>query len=85
MRKILGLSSLALLSGCALFEPAAKPAPAAVAVCPPVVTYTMEFQAAAGAEMAMLNQLGLAPHVRQMIGDYGAERDRLRACKPPAP
>jgi hypothetical protein len=35
----------------------------------------------AGAAGGLMRLRGLAPHVRQMTGDYGTERDRLRACK----
>ena len=48
-----------------------------VAVCPPVVEYSWEFQARAAEELAVL------PHgtaAAQMMGDYAAMRDQARAC-----
>ena len=48
-----------------------------VAVCPPVVEYSREFQARAAEEMAMLPD-GSA--VVEMMGDYAVMRDQVRAC-----
>jgi hypothetical protein len=69
------LAVLLLLGGCSILE--AKPS--AVVNCPPVVSYSAAFQAAAAAELKTAG-----PHVQQMVADYGNERDRLRACREPA-
>lgn len=61
---------LLLLSACA-------PAPA-VNACPPVKPYSAEFQLVAAAELEAIKST--APHVAEMITDYGAERAMLRAC-----
>jgi hypothetical protein len=49
-----------------------------VAVCPPVVEYSGEFQTRVAEELAMLPD-GSA--VVEMMVDYAAMRDQARACK----
>nr|WP_114964684.1 hypothetical protein [Alkalilacustris brevis] len=48
-----------------------------VAVCPPVVEYSREFQARAAVELAMLPD-GSA--IVEMMGDYAVMREQARAC-----
>ena len=64
------LMALLLLSACA-------PAPV-VSACPPVKPYSAEFQSQAAAELEAIKYT--APHVAEMITDYGTERAMLRAC-----
>lgn len=47
--------------------------------CPPIVAYSPDFQHQAGDELAEIK--GIAPHIAQMIVDYGAERKALRTCQ----
>ena len=62
-----------LLTGCATsgFDPGG------VAVCPPVVEYSREFQARAAEELTALPD-GSA--VVEKMGDYGVMREQARAC-----
>ena len=66
----IGMSSL---SGCATegFEPGD------VAVCPPVVQYSREFQARAADELAPL-PVGSA--IDEMLNDYAVMREQARTC-----
>lgn len=59
------------LVGCSLFTSQ----PSAVAVCLPIASYSRAFLSAFAAE-----EPSAGPHVQQMLRDYLAERDRLRAC-----
>lgn len=63
-----------LLTGCATagFESGG------VAVCPPVVEYSREFQEQAAEELALLPE-GSA--VAEMLSDYAVMREQARACK----
>jgi len=47
-------------------------------VCPPVVEYSVEFQARAAKELQMLPDRSA---VAQMIGDYAVWRELSRACE----
>jgi hypothetical protein len=49
-----------------------------VAVCPPVVEYSGEFQARAADELALLPE-GSA--IVEMLGDYAVLREQSRACR----
>lgn len=60
------------LSACSLFASQ----PSAVAVCLPIASYSPAFLSAFAAEEA-----AAGPHVQQILRDYLAERDRLRACR----
>ena len=51
----------------------------AAAVCPPVVAYPAEFQAAAAADVDALPE-GSA--VAVLLSDYAVMRDQSRACRP---
>ena len=51
----------------------------AAAVCPPVVEYGAELQAAAAAEVETLPE-GSA--VAVLLSDYAVMRDQARACRP---
>lgn len=44
--------------------------------CPPVVTYTEEFQEQASQELP-----NAGPAVQQLVNDYGAARDAARVCQ----
>lgn len=46
--------------------------------CPPLKQYSAQFQAAAAAEYEKVELQ--APHLMQMIDDYGVTRDAIRAC-----
>jgi hypothetical protein len=73
MRHII-LLGLLLVGGCmsTKLEPV-------VQSCPPLVTYNHGFQAATAKELKAI--AGEAPHVAQMITDYGAERRALATCQ----
>ncbi len=62
------------LSGCATGGSETTP----VAVCPPVVEYSAEFQARAAEELALLPG-GSA--VVEMLSDYAVMREQARACR----
>ncbi|TXH35323.1 MAG: hypothetical protein E6Q98_16150 [Rhodospirillaceae bacterium] len=49
--------------------------------CPALVDYPPEYQEAAADELRQLKQANHAPHIRQMITDYGAERKALEKCQ----
>ena len=49
-----------------------------VAVCPPVVEYSREFQARVAEEIALLPD-GSA--IFEMLGDYAVMREQARACR----
>ena len=49
--------------------------------CPALVNYSPEFQSAAAAELRALSKANHAPHIRQMVTDYGAERKALEKCQ----
>lgn len=57
---------------------AAKCERGAVVTCPPLKGYSAAFQAAAAAEYEMVEKT--APHLVQMIDDYGVSRSAIRAC-----
>lgn len=63
-----------LLSACAT---AGSEAPA-VAICPPVVEYSREFQARAAAELDLLPERSA---IAEMLSDYAVMRDQARACR----
>jgi len=63
--------ALLWLAGCG---PAISEGP----ICPPVVPYTAEAQARAADEMAALPPGAVLP---EMLADYAALRDQLRACR----
>lgn len=52
--------------------------PKAAITCPPLKQYSKAFQAAAAAEYEAVEKT--APHLVQMIDDYGVSRDAIRAC-----
>lgn len=52
--------------------------PGAVITCPPMKQYSKQFQEQAAREYELV--LKIAPHLTQMIDDYGVERDAIRAC-----
>jgi hypothetical protein len=63
-----------LLAGCTT---AGSEAPA-VAICPPVVEYSREFQARAAGE---LDYLPAGSAIEQMLADYQVMRDQARLCR----
>jgi len=65
---------MSLLSGCATGGSEAR----AVAMCPPVVEYSREFQARAAEELGLLPE-GSA--IVEMLADYSVMRDQVRACR----
>lgn len=67
--------SIVLLVGCVSDN--AKTA--IVQNCPPLKTYSADYQAAAADELLAMGDR--FPHVSAMIVDYGAERAALRACQ----
>lgn len=70
MRHMLALIALAaVLAACK---------PGAVITCPPLKGYSAEFQAAAAAEYEAVEKI--APHLVQMVDDYGVSRRAIRAC-----
>lgn len=52
--------------------------PKAAITCPPLKQYSKEFQAAAAREYAAIE--AAAPHLVQMVDDYGVSRAAIRAC-----
>ncbi len=52
--------------------------PRIVAVCPPVVEYSREFQARAAEELGMLPDRSA---IAEMLSDYAVMRDQARACR----
>ncbi len=50
--------------------------PGAGVTCPPLIPYSKAFQRAAMAELDAIK----APHLEQMLNDYGVTRDAIRAC-----
>lgn len=62
-----------LLTGCATGSSEHR----TVAVCPPVVEYSQEFQARAAEEVELLPE-GSA--IAEMLGDYAVMREQARAC-----
>jgi len=52
--------------------------PGAAITCPTLKVYSESFKAAASAELDMIE--AKAPHIVQMINDYGVERDAIRKC-----
>jgi hypothetical protein len=77
-RQMLRLAVLAtvtsLLSGCATVSSE----PRVVAVCPPAVEYSHEFQARAASELALLPERSA---VAEMLSDYAVMRELARACE----
>lgn len=69
------LPAILLLAGCAM-APKVEPV---VNSCPPVRAYSQEFLNAAADELDSI--ANRAPHIAQMIVDYGAERRALRTCR----
>lgn len=69
------LAVVLLLAGCAM-APKVEPV---VNSCPPVKAYSQEFLDAAADELDSI--ASSAPHIAQMITDYGAERRALRTCR----
>jgi len=59
-----------LLSGCAT---------GGAITCPTLKKYSTEFQAKAASEQILINND--APHIVQMLNDYGVERDAIRECQ----
>ena len=68
MNKIALVTCLLVLSGCVTATRTIAPRP---------IAYSREFQAATAEELGRIN----APHVEQMITDYGRERAKLRALE----
>jgi len=68
------LAAALLVAGCAM-APKVEPV---VSSCPPVRQYSQDFLNAAADELTEIRDR--APHVAQMITDYGAERKALKAC-----
>lgn len=66
-----------LLTGCATV---ATELPIAT-VCPPVVEYSLEFQARAADEVMRLQEPSA---VTEMLSDYAVMRDQARACRTPS-
>jgi hypothetical protein len=63
-----------LLTGCAT----AGSEPRVVAVCPPVVEYSREFQARAIDELDLLPE---SSAIAEMLSDYAVMRDQARMCR----
>ncbi|MFZ5674268.1 MAG: hypothetical protein ACOZAM_15005 [Pseudomonadota bacterium] len=70
MLKLLTIMAVAVLV-------AACPKGAAI-TCPPLKQYSKAFQAAAAREYAAVE--ASAPHLVQMVDDYGVSRAAIRAC-----
>jgi hypothetical protein len=51
--------------------------PRVVAVCPPVVEYSREFQARAAHELDLLPERSA---IAEMLADYSVMRDQARTC-----
>ena len=51
--------------------------PRTVAVCPPVVEYSREFQARTAEEVELLPEGSV---IVEMLGDYAVMREQARAC-----
>ena len=62
-----------LLAGCAT----AGSDPRVVAICPPVVEYSREFQARAADELSRLPERSV---ISEMLSDYAVMRDQARSC-----
>jgi hypothetical protein len=52
--------------------------PRVVAVCPPLVDYSREFQARAAEELALLPERSA---IAEMLADYSVMRDQSRTCR----
>ncbi|MFN4282374.1 MAG: hypothetical protein ACK4NA_07025 [Alphaproteobacteria bacterium] len=52
--------------------------PRTVAVCPPVVEYSREFQARAAHELDLLPE---SSAIAEMLSDYAVMREQARACR----
>lgn len=52
--------------------------PGGAITCPTIRGYSAAFQAAAARELDTIDKT--APHLAQMISDYGVERDAIREC-----
>ena len=63
-----------LLSGCVTVGSE----PRVVAVCPPLVDYSREFQARAAEELALLPERSA---IAEMLADYSVMRDQSRTCR----
>lgn len=50
-----------------------------VAVCPPVVEYSREFQVRVADELDLLPE---ASAIAEMLSDYAVMREQARACRP---
>jgi hypothetical protein len=50
--------------------------PGTALTCPPLIPYAADFQKRAMAELDAI----AAPHLEQMLNDYGVTRDAIRAC-----
>lgn len=75
MRRLAVLAvAMSWLTGCATVGSE----PGGLAVCPPVVEYSREFQARAADELALLPERSA---VAEMMGDYAVMRDQARACR----
>ncbi len=75
MRRFGGLVLAASwLGGCAT----GSSEPPVVAICPPVVEYSSEFQERAAAELELLPE-GLT--VVEMLGDYAVMREQASLCR----
>ena len=49
--------------------------------CGVLFSYSPDFQKQAATELDYLRGTGQAPHVVQLVQDYGTTRDTIRACK----
>ena len=49
-----------------------------IAICPPVVEYSPEFQARAADELAVLPEKSA---IAEMLSDYAVTREQARACR----
>jgi hypothetical protein len=67
---------LALIFAALLAVTACKPG--AVVTCPSLKQYSAAFQKEAAREYALVEKM--APHLMQMVDDYGVERSAIRAC-----
>ncbi len=73
-RRLAALAIAAIsLTGCATVGSE----PRIAIVCPPVLEYSHQFQARAAEELALLPKYSA---IAEMLSDYAAMQDQLRAC-----
>lgn len=76
-RRLAGLAiAMSLLSGCAT----GGSEPRVVAVCPPVIEYSREFQARAADELDLLPKHSA---IAEMLSDYAVMQEQARMCPRP--